>query len=98
MAFIYSFSTPKLRVQGGTGAAGKAVVEEKKPFLEADDSKSRVFTSQDGARSFEGVLVAFDPQLGVVRIRQRNGRTVDVDFANLSKADQEYLRELGSKE
>ena len=98
MAFIYSFSTPKLRVQGATGEASEAADEEKVAFLKADDSKNRVFTSQDGARSFEGVLVVFDPQVGIVRIRQRNGRTVDVDFAKLSKADQEYLLALGSKE
>lgn len=97
MAFIYSFSTPKLRVQGSNGAAPEGVSSENAAFLKSGDHALRIYTSSDGKRSFEGVLVAFDHQLGIVRIRQRNGRNVDINFANLSKEDQEYLKKLASE-
>ena len=95
MAFIYSFSTPKLRVQGATGKEGATTMSsEKNEFLKSGKHQSRVFTNADGSKSFKGVLVAFDHRLGLVRIRQRNGTNVDIDFQNLSKADQEYLKAL----
>jgi hypothetical protein len=97
MAFIYSFSTPKLRVQGVSGETGNAPEEKKSAFANSSGHESRVFTSKDGKKSFEGALVVFDPRVGVVRIRQRSGQTVDVNFENLSEADQEYLRELNRK-
>jgi len=93
MAFIYSFSTPKLRVQGITEDS-KAEAPTEKAFLESNKRAFRTFTKADGSASFEGSLVAFDHRLGLVRIRQRNGRTVDLEFSILSKADQTYLKEL----
>ena len=97
MSFIYSFSTPKLRVQGTHGETAEGGAQEEVAFLKSGDHKLRVFKSADGKRSFEGTLVAFDHQLGIVRIRQRNGKTVDVNFSNLSKADQSYLKDLASQ-
>ena len=97
MAFIYSFSTPKLRVQGITADSPQKQVA-KSPFLESNKRAFRKFTKADGSASFEGSLVAFDHRLGLVRIRQRNGRNVDLDFNILSKADQAYLTELVKEE
>lgn len=97
MAFIYSFSTPKLRVQGVMDGEVTQVEKKEEAFLQSGDHHFRKFTSADGSKSFEGVLIAFDPQVGVVRIRQRNGKTVDVNFMNLSKADQQYLKALSAK-
>lgn len=97
MAFVYSFSTPKLQVQGGAGEVADNSEEPEKSAFAKSNEKTRTFTSADGKKSFEGVLVAFDHQLGIVRIRQRNGSTVDVNFTNLSATDQTYLKELASK-
>ena len=91
MAFIYSYSSPKLRVHGvkdGEGAA-KPVA-----FLESNERGFRVFKNADGTGSFEGSLVAFDHRLGIVRVRQRSGKVIDLDYGVLSKADQKFLREL----
>lgn len=96
MAFIYSFSSPKLRVHGATGE--ESAVAQTEQFLEDNQRAFRKFTNADNSASFEGSLVAFDHRLGLVRIRQRNGRTVDLDFDVLSKADQDYLRELATEE
>ncbi|MGD7654323.1 MAG: DUF6288 domain-containing protein [Verrucomicrobiales bacterium] len=86
MAFIYSFSDPKLRVHGVRGADRASASPAARP--------NRTFTNASGTGSFVGSVVAFDHRLGVVRIRQTNGRTVDLDFDVLSEADQKYLREL----
>ena len=96
MSFIYSFFTPKLRVHGAQVGAGEIAVE--KPYLESNDRAFRKFTNADGTASFEGSLVAFDHRLGLVRIRQRNGRTTDLDFDALSEADKNYLKEISSQE
>ena len=96
MAFIYSFSTPKLRVHGINADEAEAVKE--KEFLESNERAFRKFTNADGTASFEGSLVAFDHRLGLVRIRQRNGRTSDLDFDVLSESDQNYLKNLASEE
>jgi len=90
MAFIYSFSSPKLRVHGvdGTEKTSKAT---EKPSL--PNNPYRTFTNAEGNGSFIGSLLIFDHRGGIVRIRKRNGSTVDVDFADLSEKDQEYLRE-----
>ena len=96
MAFIYSFSSPKLRVQGveGTGAD----IARNKEFLESNERAFRKFTNADGTSSFEGSLIAFDHRLGLVRIRQRNGKIADLDFDVLSEEDQKYLKELAVEE
>ena len=96
MAFVYSFSNPKLRVHGVEG--GEVEVAQEAQFLESNTRAYRTFTNADGSSSFEGSLVAFDHRLGLVRIRQRNGRLTDLDFDILSKKDQNYLKELSSKE
>lgn len=95
MAFIYSFSTPKLRVQGVSGdQTPTAENTGESAFYKSNDDKSRIFTNADGTKSFKGVLVNFDYRLGLVRIRKQNGTNVDVEFKNLSTADQEYLKAL----
>ncbi|MGJ8724308.1 MAG: DUF6288 domain-containing protein [Roseibacillus sp.] len=95
MAFVYSFSSPKLRVHG---VEGGAEVAKKNEFLESNERAFRKFTNADRTASFEGSLVAFDHRLGLVRIRQRNGRTTDLDFDTLSEGDQEYLKGLAVQE
>ena len=96
MAFIYSFSSPKLQVHGVSES--DLVTKKEEPFLESNQRAFRKFRNADGSKSFEGSLVAFDHRLGLVRIRQRNGRTVDLDFDVLSEGDQEYLRLLATQE
>ena len=96
MAFIYSFSNPKLRVQG-VEQSTTDVAEETK-YLESSGRAFRKFTNADETASFEGSLVAFDHRLGIARIRQRNGRITDLGFDALSKKDQEYLRQVAAEE
>ena len=96
MAFIYSFSSPKLRVHGVDGT--EANLAENKKFLESNERAFRKFTNSDGTGSFEGSLIAFDHRLGLVRIRQRNGRVTDLDFDVLSEGDQKYLKEVAAEE
>ena len=96
MAFIYSFANPKLRVHGSS--KGEAKVAEANEFHEDAGRGFRVFRNAEGTGSFEGSLVAFDHRLGLVRIRQRNGKQVDLDFNVLSKADQDYLKTIASEE
>ena len=95
MAFIYSFSTPKLRVQGVT--EGSAPMAEKPSPVKSKVESFRTFTSATGDASFEGVLVGFDHRVGLVRIRQRNGRTIDFEIDKLSEADQKFLLEGAKK-
>ena len=96
MAFIYSFANPKLRVHGSS--KGEAKVAGVNEFHEDAGRSFRVFRNAEGTGSFEGSLVAFDHRLGLVRIRQRNGKQVDLDFNVLSKADQDYLKKIASEE
>ena len=95
MAFIYSFSDPKLRVHGVRG--GDSTSKSASASDEPEELSYRKFTNADGTASFEGSMVAFDQRLGLVRIRQRSGGLVDLDLKVLSKADQEYLKGLKSK-
>ena len=92
MAFVYSFSSPKLRVHGVESGESEVVAEKR--FLESNVRAFRKFVNADGTASFEGSLVAFDHRLGLVRIRQRNGRMADLDYDVLSEADQNYLKGL----
>lgn len=93
MAFIYSFSTPKLRVHGVSGKqdkngkSGQASRLQKTPGGEL-----RSFYNADRSKSFEARLVAFDPGLGMVRVSLKNGDTRDLEFLTLSKEDQEYIK------
>ena len=91
MAFIYSFSTPKLRVQGVID--GGASIAEESADVEPTPGNFRTFTNADGTATFEGELVGFDHRVGLVRIRQRNGRTVDLEIEKLSEADKKFLLE-----
>jgi hypothetical protein len=95
VAFIYSCSTPKLRVQGQGDQAGlkdaKAGRLPRPPVAELHR-----FHNADRSKSFEARLVAFDPKLGLVRVLLSNGRTVDTQFLSLSKEDQDYVKQHGS--
>ncbi|MGJ8642393.1 MAG: DUF6288 domain-containing protein [Luteolibacter sp.] len=94
VAFIYSYSNPTLRIHGAEGNAIEIVEEKPTPA----PTNFRKFFNADKTRSFEGELVAFDPRLGLVRIRQRNGQTVDLELDALSEADKKYLRKSVTEE
>lgn len=92
MAFIYSFSTPKLRVQGGSGKQvknGKSGLASRLP--ESPGGELRAFYNADRSKSFEARLEAFDPATGLVRVRLKSGKILDIKFLILSKEDQEYI-------
>jgi hypothetical protein len=90
MAFIYSYSTPKLRVHGRDGK----VDASPKPAA----AKLRSFYNADRSKYLEARLVAFDPGLGMVRVSLKNGDIRDLEFLSLSKEDQEYIKQNAAKD
>lgn len=85
VAFLYSFSTPKLRVHG---CDGKTASPSPAPAAEI-----RSFQNAERTKSIEAALVAFDPGSGMVRLRLKNGETRDLPFLSLSKEDQGYIKQ-----
>ncbi|MFK7849501.1 MAG: DUF6288 domain-containing protein [Akkermansiaceae bacterium] len=96
VAFLYSYSTPKLRIQGVTGDSS-ASTQSGSGLADLGYGEKRTFYNTDRTKSFEGRLVAFDPRVGLVRVRQENGRMIDFEFDKLSDDDKKYLLEEGSK-
>lgn len=90
VAFLYSYSTPKLRIQGVSETPG-AAADGSRP-LESPAREMRRFHNADRSRSFEGRFVAFDPGLGIVRVRLRGGSTRDLEFLSLSEEDRAYVQ------
>ena len=93
VAFLYSYSTPKLRVQGQDGSATEDSGEPASRLPESNEGELRTFFNADRSRSFEGRLVGFDPKSGMVRIRLQSGKTSDLQFLDFSPEDQQYLKE-----
>ena len=92
VAFIYSYSSPKLRVHGRSsgsvaesGGGGRLQV----PVA----GELREFHNADRSKSIEARLLAFDPAVGLVRVILRNGSSRDLEFLSLSKEDQDYIRQ-----
>ena len=89
VAFLYSFSTPNLRLQGADGSTADKAKTDGLP--EMSYGELRNYHNLDRTKSFKGKLVFFDPRVGLVRIRLENGRMTDLEFLNLSKEDQGYV-------
>jgi hypothetical protein len=92
MAFIYSFSTPKLRVQGVTGkpdTKSKSGLAARTPT--APLGEMRLFYNADRTKSIEAKLVKYDQATGIVQISLKNGENRYMKLDALSKEDQEYL-------
>lgn len=90
VAFIYSFSTPKLRVHGRAGEnAGSA---QGSRLAQPASAQLRAFHNADRSKSIEASLVAFDPASGRVKVRLRNGGIRELPIDSLSQEDQEYVR------
>lgn len=92
MAFIYSFSTPNLRLQSGTGKKGKTVTAPQASAVEY-----RTFRNADRTATVEASLLGFDARVGMVRLLLKNGKTHDMDFTTLSKDDQDYIIQHASE-
>ena len=56
---------------------------------------ARTWTSSDGAKTFEGELVSYDPATGAVGVKLANGKTLNFKQEKLSAADIEFLKEQG---
>jgi hypothetical protein len=94
VAFLYSYSTPKLRIQGADGSdAEKSKKTNAGRLSNLPYGELRKYHNADRTKSFEGRLVVFDPGIGLVRVRLENGRMSDLEFLKLSKEDQEYVVE-----
>ena len=91
VAFLYSYSSPKLRIHGRDGSEPPSSTDSSR-LPEIQEGELRTFSNSDGTRSFEGRFIAFDPASGVVRIRLKNGRITDMEFLSFSKEDQAYLK------
>jgi hypothetical protein len=92
VAFIYSYSTPKLRVQGQAAGQGKNSKGATSRLPESTEGELRRFFNADRSKSIEGRLVAFDFKSGIVRIRLANGTTRDLEFLSLSEEDRDYIK------
>jgi hypothetical protein len=92
VAFLYSYSTPKLRIQGVDESESENAKKASDGGLaDLPYGELRMYHNADRTKSFEGRLVVFDPGLGMVRVRLENGRMSDLEFLKLSKEDQEYI-------
>lgn len=91
VAFLYSYSSPKLRVHGADGSAVAATGSTSR-LPESDLGELRTFYNADRTRSFDGRLVGFDPASGIVRISLKHGGIRDMEFMAFSEEDQEYLK------
>lgn len=96
IAFLYSYSTPKLRVHGRDGQAAKSGQVSR--LAPTPATELRAFHNADRSKSIEAGLVAFDPKLGQVRLRLKDGNTRDVEFLTLSKEDQEYIKQKAQED
>jgi hypothetical protein len=96
MAFIYSFSTPKLRIQGGHGKDAKTAQTGRPEATPVGELRN--FSNADRSKTIEAGLVAFDPMTGTVRVRLKNGQNRDIPFLDLSKDDQEYIKQQSAGE
>ena len=93
VAFSYSYSTPKLRVQGQTGNSNEDAGKQNSRLPEptSKEGARRRFYSPDGKHSIEGKLVSYDSKTGEVRIRINSERIETLNIAHLSKKDQRYI-------
>ncbi|QTN30966.1 hypothetical protein HZ994_01025 [Akkermansiaceae bacterium] len=98
VAFLYSYSTPKLRMHGADGTEGGTPRESAGRLPDLPYGEIRSFYNADRSKSFEGRLVVFDPSVGLVRVRLENGRMIDFEFLSLSKEDQAYVIGHGEKD
>jgi hypothetical protein len=96
VAFLYSYASPKLRIQGATGAPESRATAGAGRLKAPDLGEMRRFFNADRSASFEARFVGFDPGLGIVRVLLRSGSTRDLDFLSLSEEDQAYVRERQS--
>lgn len=96
IAFLYSFSNPKLRVHGNPGEITTAAGNAGGGLAKTPEGELRKFHNADRSKSFEARFVAFEPKLGIVRVRLRNGTTRDIEFFELSKDDRSYITEFGN--
>jgi len=97
VAFLYSYSTPKLRLHGRSGDESAPAGNQRGGLVKSPEGALRQFFNKDRSKSFEGRLVAFAPKLGIVRVRLRNGTTRNIEFFDLSKDDQKYVTEFGKE-
>ncbi len=59
-------------------------------------AESRMWTSADGQRTFEGALVAYDPATGSVTVKRADGQSISFNNTVLSDADIAFLNEKGA--
>ena len=55
----------------------------------------RTFTSADGSKTFEGVLLAYSDEVEKVKVRMKNGREATLPLSALSEKDTKWIRETG---
>jgi len=92
IAFLYSYSTPKLRLQGQVQDQD----DQAGGLQEPPAGELHTFHNADRSKSFEARFVAFDPGSGQVRVHLKYGGTRDLQFLSLCKEDQEYVKQQAS--
>jgi hypothetical protein len=96
VAFAYSYSTPKLRIQGQVGNANQTSNSGTSRLAKSKEGGRRTFYSPDRKRSFEGRLVSYDSKSSKVQIRMNNGRITVLELTKLSQEDQQYVEKFQS--
>lgn len=59
------------------------------------EAHARTWTSADGVRTFDGDLMSYDPDTGLVGVKLANGRSIEFSTKALSEADIAFLRKQG---
>lgn len=59
---------------------------------------ARTWTSADGARTFEGDLISYDPETGLVGVKLASGKAMELSTKALSEGDLNYLEKQGKVE
>lgn len=61
-------------------------------------AQARTWTSAEGAKTFDGELVSYDADTGLVGVKLANGKSIDFSTKALSEADIAFLKKQGKVE
>lgn len=91
VAFLYSYSTPLCKLQGAGGTPPKS--GRSSGLSQTPPAELHAFRNADNSKSIEASFVAFDPGVGLLRVRLKDGNTRDIPFQSLSAEDQNYVKQ-----
>jgi hypothetical protein len=96
VALLYSYSTPLCRLQGADGAAAEA--GRSSSSSQTLPVELHTYRNADNSKSIVGSFVAFDPGVGLVRLRLSDGNTRDIPYQSLCEEDQNLIKKQAGME